>query len=332
MAAHNEGKHLLYRNGIRNTLRVTNCQKILSMLSYQPTPVIQVNDPVLEQAGIQLFIKREDLNHPFVSGNKWWKLKYNLEEARRLGKKTLLTFGGAYSNHIYATAAAAKECGFESIGIIRGEETLPLNSTLAFAKACGMQLHYVSREAYRLKDEPSFKLKLHEAYGDFHLIPEGGSNALAVRGVKEFAEALSEKEFDHVCVPAGTGGTLAGLVAGFNGKQNIVGFSVLKGGEFLHDAVRALLTRSSCIDFQNWRIETAYHHGGYGKVTKDLTAFIAAFEKKHAISLDAVYTGKMMFGIFDMIKKGMFRHGSTISVIHTGGLRTRNQITPDLNC
>ena len=162
------------------------------MIKYDKTQIQELKSQIFEQSGVRLLIKREDQNHPFVSGNKWWKLKYNLEEAMKAGHTTLLTFGGAYSNHIYATAAAAHELGLKSIGIIRGEETLPLNPTLSFAKASGMQLHYVSREAYRNKTRISFIEQLHNQFGDFYLIPEGGTNELAVKGCTEFANQLNE--------------------------------------------------------------------------------------------------------------------------------------------
>lgn len=290
------------------------------MLSYTPTPVLELHSTLCKELGIRLLIKREDLNHKYVSGNKWWKLKYNLEEAKRLKKQTLLTFGGAYSNHIYATAAAAKECGFESIGIIRGEETLPLNPILAFVKHCGMHLHYVSREKYRLKSDLNFADELKKEFGDFYLIPEGGSNELAVKGVSEFARTLQEIEFDYTCVPMGTGGTLAGLISGFSGKGNITGFAVLKGAEFLEQEVRELMKRSSVADPGNWSINTAYHHGGYAKVTMDLKRFIGDFKKEYGFELDPVYTGKMMYGIFDLMQANAFKSGSTILTVHTGGV------------
>jgi len=155
------------------------------MLQYQETPIQEIHDAAVETAGLRLLIKREDLNHPFVSGNKWWKLKYNLMEAAEKNFRTLLTYGGAYSNHIFATAAAASELGFKSIGIIRGEEVLPLNPTLAFARSQGMELHYISREAYRVKH-----IDCLEKFDNFYFIPEGGSNGLAVKGICEFDTKL----------------------------------------------------------------------------------------------------------------------------------------------
>lgn len=290
-----------------------SCQK---MLRYTPTPVQEIFDPTLDVAGVRLLIKREDLNHPYVSGNKWWKLKYNLKEAKRQNHKTLLTFGGAYSNHIYATAAAAHDVGFSSIGIIRGEETLPLNHTLSFAAEKSMKLHYVSREQYRNKTETEFIDQLHQQFGDFYLIPEGGTNELAVKGVTEFAQTFGN-DFDYLCCSCGTGGTLAGLIQGLPKEKTILGFSSLKGGEFLNQEVNQWLPEQS----DNWKIITDYHFGGYGKTTHALEEFKTNFERKNRIPLDPVYTAKMMAGIFDVAQKGFFKTGSTILVIHTGGLQ-----------
>lgn len=287
------------------------------MLRYAPTPVQEIFDSVLDHAGVRLLIKREDLNHPLVSGNKWWKLKHNLAEARTQNKKTLLTFGGAYSNHIFATAAAAAELGFKSIGIIRGEETLPLNSTLSFAKQQGMSLHYVSRELYRSKTSSQFIEELEQLFGDFYLIPEGGTNGLAVKGATEFVQTLNT-DFDYVCCPVGTGGTLAGLINGLPEKK-VIGFSVLKGGEFLTEDIQALTSVRG-----NWSVMTDYHFGGYVKTNSALEQFIRTFEAKHAILLDQVYTGKMMAGIYDLIQKGHFVKGNTILAIHTGGLQGKS--------
>ncbi len=290
-------------------------------IPYHQTPIIELKSSQLAQFGLRLLIKCEYLNHSFVSGNKWWKLKYNLEEAAQLKQHTLLTFGGAYSNHIYATAAAAKELGFKSIGIIRGEETLPLNKTLAFAGSCGMKLKYVSREEYRDKAEESFIQTLHDQFGDFYLIPEGGTNELAIKGMTEFGEALiNEVNFDYLCLPIGTGGTLAGIVRGMDGRKKVAGFSALKGGGFLVDDVRKWTSDT----FNNWNIIEDYHFGGYAKTTSELNNFMKEFETQHQLPLDQVYTAKMMFGIFDLIQKGFFKRGSTVLAIHTGGLQGRD--------
>ena len=290
-------------------------------LSYTTTPIVELKSAVLVKFGARILVKREDLNHPFVSGNKWWKLKYNLQEAQRFGKDTLLTFGGAYSNHIYATAAAARELGLKSIGIIRGEKTDPLNHTLAFAESCGMKLHYVSREEYRHKTEVAFIQKFHDQFGDFYLIPEGGTNELAVKGVVEFASTLINKvDFDYLCLPVGTGGTMAGMVQGFAGKKNILGFSVLKAGWFLNDEVKNWSDNL----FDNWSIVKDYHFGGYAKTTNELLEFMNGFEQQYQLPLDQVYTAKMMFGIFDLVQKGFFKKGAIILALHTGGVQGRS--------
>lgn len=286
------------------------------MLSYTQTPVQEIYDPIFDKAGVRVLVKREDLNHPYVSGNKWWKLKYNLEEAKKLGHKTLLTFGGAYSNHIFATAAAAQELGFESIGVIRGEKTLPLNPTLSFAKSCGMKLTYITREKYRQKINPAFVEELHKMFGDFYLIPEGGTNALAVRGVEEFAQTLGGG-FDYLCCAVGTGGTLAGLIKGTPASKTILGFSVLKGGGFLQDEVEKMLGAKA----ENWCLQTDYHFGGYGKTTETLNKFIKDQSTKNNLPLDRVYTGKLLAGIYDLIRLGYFKKGATMLVVHSGGLQ-----------
>ena len=212
----------------------------MDYLNYRETPVVEINHPDLDRRGVQLLLKREDLNHKTVSGNKWWKLKYNLAEARRQNKRTLLTFGGAYSNHIYATAATAAALGFASIGIIRGEKTLPLNPTLEFATRQNMTLHYLSRDAYRQKSEPAILSALCDQFGDFYLIPEGGTNSFAVQGTAEFGVQLLETRFDYALLAVGTGGTLAGLIRGFQGQRQIIGVPVFKGSGYLVDEIKSL--------------------------------------------------------------------------------------------
>jgi 1-aminocyclopropane-1-carboxylate deaminase len=288
------------------------------LISYSKTPIQELKCQLFEQQGIRVLVKREDLNHPLVSGNKWWKLKYNLKEAVHLGHDTLLTFGGAYSNHIFATAAAGKELGLKTIGIIRGEEILPLNHTLAFAESCGMKLHYISREAYRKKTEPGFIAQLQNQFGNFYLIPEGGTNELAVKGCAKFANELQQEiDFDYLCLSIGTGGTMAGMIEGLETSKKIIGFSSLKGGTFLAEEIRKM-TSSEKI---NWSINTDYHFGGYGKATSELKNFITEINDIHQLPLDIVYTSKMFFGVLDLITKGYFKSGSTVLVLHTGGLQ-----------
>lgn len=287
-------------------------------LNYNPTPITELLSPLLDKSELRLLVKREDLNHPFVSGNKWWKLKYNLEVAERLGHDTLLTFGGSYSNHIFATAAAGRELGRKTIGIIRGEKTLPLNHTLAFAESSGMQLHYASREAYRKKTEAEFITQLHQQFGNFYLIPEGGTNELAIKGCAEFATQLSaEIDFDYLCLPVGTGGTMAGMIEGIGPSKEIIGFSSLKGGGFLKEEIEKITSAEKT----NWSINTDYHFGGYGKTTPELLNFMEEVNEIYQLPLDRVYTAKMVMGVLDLINKGYFKKGSTVLVLHTGGLQ-----------
>ncbi|HNP94416.1 MAG TPA: pyridoxal-phosphate dependent enzyme [Cyclobacteriaceae bacterium] len=286
-------------------------------LEYIPPEAVELN--LLAGSSLSIFILREDQNHALVSGNKWWKLKHNLAAAAAAGHETLLTFGGAYSNHLYATAAAAQEMGFKSIGVVRGERTVPLNQTLSFAEKQGMHLEYVNREHYRHKTETDFIESLKDKFGDFYLIPEGGTNELAIKGVEEWgSQLLKNHDFDYLILPVGTGGTIAGLINALPQKK-IIGISSLKGGSFLQREIQQWLKTDS----KNWQIETSFHFGGYGKVNRQLIDFITRFESDHGIPLDPVYTGKMMFGSLELIKRGAIENNSKILVLHTGGLQGR---------
>lgn len=284
------------------------------------TPLTEIFDPLFENKKIRLFIKREDLTDDFISGNKWYKLKYNLIEAEKFGYKTLLTFGGAYSNHIHATAAAGKKYGFKTIGVIRGEEHLPLNPTLSSAQKNEMICEYIDRKSYRNKYDKGLIQTLKEKFGDFYLIPEGGSNYLAIKGCAEIIPSI-KTEFNFVCSACGTGGTLAGLILGLNSKSFALGFSVLKGGEFLYQNVRSLLLHYQKENLDNWQINLDYHFGGYAKTNKELNNFCAEFKVKHNIPIEPIYTGKMFYGIYDLIKKNFFPANSKIVALHTGGLQ-----------
>jgi 1-aminocyclopropane-1-carboxylate deaminase len=284
------------------------------------TPIVRINDPILDKSGIELCIKREDLLDQYISGNKFRKLKYNLIEAKKLGHHTILTFGGAYSNHIHALAYAGYMYNFKTIGIIRGEETLPLNPTLNDAREFGMQHYYISRAAYRNKEHPDFFRKLVDEFGEFYLVPEGGSNVFAVHGCTEIVNE-SVLQFEHVCCAVGTGGTLAGIIAGLSDKKNVLGFPVLKNGGFLEETITRLLAGYSNKSYKNWQLMLNYHFGGYAKFDHSLVRFINQFKKSHQISLDPVYTGKLLFGIYDLAHKGFFKKGDRILAIHTGGLQ-----------
>jgi 1-aminocyclopropane-1-carboxylate deaminase len=265
---------------------------------------------------IRLFIKREDLIHPFVSGNKFRKLKYNLAEANKEKQDTLLTFGGAFSNHIAAVAAAGKLYGFKTIGIIRGEELIHKidnNSTLQFAKKNGMQFKFVTRESYRDKTKLRFLAQLTQEFGRFYTIPEGGTNELAVKGCAEMISE-AEKDFDTICCAVGSGGTIAGICHGAFSHQKIIGFPALKG-DFLQEEIKQYVSKD------NWELITKYHFGGYGKVTDELIQFINTFKQQTGIPLDPIYTGKMLFGIIDLIKNGHFAKQNRILAIHSGGLQ-----------
>jgi 1-aminocyclopropane-1-carboxylate deaminase len=265
---------------------------------------------------ITLHIKREDLIHPFISGNKFRKLKYNLLQAKAEKKSKLLTFGGAFSNHIAAVAYAGKENNLETIGIIRGEELeskISENPTLTFAQNCGMKFEFVIREDYKTKATNTFIEDLKGRYGDFYLVPEGGTNSYAVKGCEEI---LTDEDYDftHICCAIGTGGTISGLINSAKAHQKIIGFPALKG-DFLSDDIRKFATNS------NWEVQLDYHFGGYAKINEELIRFINDFYKQTNIPLDPIYTGKMMFGILDLINKGYFPNGAKILAIHTGGLQ-----------
>lgn len=270
----------------------------------------------LLHSSIKIFIRREDLIHPIVSGNKYRKLKYNLQFAKTENYSKLLTFGGAFSNHIAAVAFAGKELGFETVGVIRGDELeskMFENPTLKFAHNCGMKFDFISREAYRFKESDSFMEKLIEKHQNFYLIPEGGTNDLAIKGCEEILNSQDAK-FDFICCAIGTGGTISGIINSSKSNQKVLGFSALKG-DFLYKDIRKFAKNT------NWDIISDYHFGGYGKVSLELIQFINSFDEEYQILLDPIYTGKMVYGIFDLINKNYFPKNSKILIIHTGGLQ-----------
>ncbi len=289
----------------------------------QPSPLQLIQDEFLTQRRIRLFVKRDDLIHPQISGNKWRKLKYNLQAAKQQQQKRLLTFGGAYSNHIAATAAAGKIFGFETIGVIRGELVKPLNPTLSIALELGMRLVSVKRKAYR-QEKTEIAAGLQNELGKCYVIPEGGSNTLAVKGcaeiIAEISEQLGGELPDYICVSCGTGGTAGGLVTGLNGMSLLKVYPALKG-DFLKDEINSLIWEAVEKKYNNWQLVTDYHFGGYTKWNQELIDFINTFYKKFSIQLDPIYTGKLFYGVWNDIEKGKFKDGSTIVVIHTGGLQ-----------
>ncbi|WP_298394607.1 1-aminocyclopropane-1-carboxylate deaminase/D-cysteine desulfhydrase [Flavobacterium sp.] len=270
----------------------------------------------LNATTVKLFIKREDLIHPFVSGNKFRKLKYNLLEAKKLNKTSLVTFGGAYSNHIAAVAFAGKQNGFKTVGIIRGEELeskISENPTLQFCQDNGMKFVFVSREQYRLKETERFLDNLKKEFENSYIIPEGGTNDLAIKGCEEILNQ-DDDFYNFVCCSIGTGGTISGLINNSFKNQKILGFPALKGDFIKKDICKFAKN-------ENWELISDYHFGGYGKVTAELIDFINDFYQKNAIPLDPIYTGKMVFGVIDLIYKNYFPENSKILLIHTGGLQ-----------
>ncbi|MBB5872497.1 1-aminocyclopropane-1-carboxylate deaminase [Allocatelliglobosispora scoriae] len=281
-----------------------------------PAPVESLNDERLDRAGVTLRLQRDDLIHSEIPGNKWRKLHLNLAAATEAGHSTLLTFGGAFSNHLRAVAAAGRIFGFATIGIVRGEEHLPLNPSLRYCADQGMTLAYLDRTTYRTKRDPAVEAELRRRWGEFFLIPEGGSNPLAVRGCLPIAAGLGGA--DVICCPVGTGGTLAGLAAGLAGHQRAIGFAVLKPGDFLTAEVEALQRATFGERSGHWRVESRYHFGGYAKSTPALAAFIEDFHTRHGLHLDRVYVAKMLAGVFDLVESGYFPPGTRLAAIITG--------------
>lgn len=266
---------------------------------------------------MRVLLKRDDLIHPEFPGNKWRKLKYNIAAAQRLGLETLLTFGGAYSNHIRATAAAGYYGGFTTIGVIRGEEHLPLNASLEYAVRRGMRLTYLDRTSYRAKTSDAVINDLRREFGEFYLLPEGGSNREAVLGCAEIPGEVTEP-FDVMFCAVGTGGTLAGVAAGLGPQQSAVGVPVVKGGAYLEQEIVDLQTSAYGARAGTWRLECEYHFGGYAKRTAELDAFVEEFEARHGLLLDWVYEAKMMYALFDQVQRGAIDPDTTIVALIGG--------------
>ena len=279
--------------------------------------ILQENSVKNIQLTTQVYLKPEYQIHPDVSGNKFRKLKYNIEQFQSGDFDCILTFGGAFSNHIAATAAAGNALNIPTIGIIRGAELaqkMEINPTLNFAKSCGMKLKFMSRESYRSKNSPNFLKELEQNHPNAYIIPEGGTNELAVKGCEEILTD-NDEQFDVICCAVGTGGTISGLINSSLSHQKIIGFPALKGS-FLSQDIRKFVKQT------NWELCHNYHFGGYAKVNSELIDFMNAFKQNFGISLDPIYTGKMLFGIFDLLDKGFFSKTAKILVIHTGGLQS----------
>ena len=296
--------------------------------SIRKPPIEPLRCELLRRTGVSVNVLRLDKCHPQLAGNKWYKLKYNLLEFQQQPDLPILSFGGAYSNHLYALAAAGKLFGLRTIGVVRGEMLEPLNPVLSFAREKGMSLLPVSRGDYRRKQEPDFLEELRVRVGDFHLLPEGGSNSLAIKGCEEIASLLKwqnvgSKQLVALC--CGTGTTMAGLIKGLSiieskSAPEVLGISVLKGDGYLQAEILGQLQASGCTDPISWRVDDAHHCGGYARSNSALQSFLDEFAGFSNLPLEPVYTGKLFYALFDLIEKGVISLGTEIVAIHSGGI------------
>jgi 1-aminocyclopropane-1-carboxylate deaminase len=284
--------------------------------TFKPSIITKIDDPLLDQYQIKLWIKRDDLLHPIISGNKWRKLKYTLDHALSEGADTLISMGGAYSNHLHALAYVGKALGLKTIGLVRGEQPETLTPTLSDLQNWGMVLKFVSRFDYRLLRQYKGCYDLPGLKPRQYWLPEGGAQALALKGVAELVNEI-DVAYDILCVPCGTGATLAGIIDMVPDQVSVMGFAALKNAEFLQTDVESLLPRPC----SNWQINMDYHFGGFAKTSAELMTFMADFEFKTGIPLEPVYTGKMIYAIYNLITKHTFKPGQRIIAVHTGGLQ-----------
>ncbi|MFZ2170863.1 MAG: pyridoxal-phosphate dependent enzyme [Methylococcaceae bacterium] len=290
--------------------------------TFKPSILTKIDDPLLAQCQIDLWIKRDDLLHRVISGNKWRKLKYCLDYALSLGADTIISMGGSYSNHLHALAYAGKIIGLKTQGFIRGEQPETLTPTLSDMQNWGMELKFVSRSDFRL-------LRHYKGGHDFpglkpreYWLPEGGAQALALKGVAELVNEIGVG-YDILCAPGGSGATLAGIIDAVPDQVSVIGFAAFKNAGFLQADIESLLPRPCT----NWQINLDYHFGGFAKTNAELMTFIADFEHKTGIPLEPVYTGKMMYALYDLIAKRVFKPGQRIIAVHTGGLQGKRGFT-----
>ncbi len=281
---------------------------------------------LFSQHNVRVQIKRDDLIHPIISGNKWRKLKYNLSYVKQHKEFTgILSFGGSFSNHIHALAFACFLEKIPCVGIIRGEAQYADNFTLSWARHWGMKLHFVDRKTYRRRHENSYLIQLQKKFNGMYIVPEGGSNSLAIPGVSEVITELSQQtEFDTLLTPVGSGGTLAGLITGDclsnDNQHKLLGVSVLKGGEYLVDEVQTLLPETASTH-KNWHLLLDHHCGGYGKFTPNDIKRLLAFSQETGVDFEPVYSGKMVLALLDKLAQGYFSSGERIVLLHTGGMQ-----------
>ena len=276
----------------------------------------RIDDPRLKSRRIELLLKRDDLLHPVLSGNKWRKLKYLLDHALTLGCDTMISMGGIYSNHLHALAYVGQRLGLRTIGHIRGEQTEPMSPTLQDCRNWGMELRFVSRADYRLLRQFREPFDLPGIRPKQYWLPEGGAQPVALQGVAEMVAEI-DRPFDVLCLPCGSGATLAGCITALNGAKPVLGFAALKNADFLMDDVEALLPKN----YTNWNINQHYHFGGFAKTTPELIEFIRTFEMTQQVPLEPIYSGKMLYGLYDMIAKNYYAPGQCIIAVHTGGLQ-----------
>ena len=289
--------------------------KLLSKLKL-PTPIVSVNT---EEESVSIAMKRDELNHAHVQGNKWRKLKHNFQAYQEGAYEQIISFGGVFSNHVYALAAATTELDIPCTLFLRGYTLDEENPTVQFLRSCKVDIQLLDHPSYREKNSPVFLADLNEKYPNAYIIPEGGTNAAGVLGARELGHEIMEQCKgdlpDYICVSAGTGGTAAGIIKAFNDTRvEVLVFSSLKG-----DFLKADIARLSESD--NFTLVTDYHFKGYARFNEDLISFINRFKTQNGISLEPIYTGKMMYGIHDLIVKNYFPTGSKILAIHTGGLQ-----------
>lgn len=286
-----------------------------------PSPLQSISHPLFVKHKIQVQIKRDDLIHPIISGNKWRKLKGNLAQVNKGNYQGIISFGGAYSNHIHALAFACYQKNINCIGIIRGEEHYADNFTLKWAQHWGMKLHFVDRKTYRLRADNAYLKQLSKTYPHYFIVPEGGSNTLALSGVGDVIEELNQQTtFDTLITPVGSGGTLAGLIAADNEQHKLLGIAVLKQGEYLRTNIKNLLPISTS-HFSNWQLLCQFHRGGYAKFSPQYAQRVLDFAQVTGIDFEPVYSGKMILALLDLIEQGYFKANERIVLLHTGGLQ-----------
>ncbi|MGJ8691099.1 MAG: 1-aminocyclopropane-1-carboxylate deaminase/D-cysteine desulfhydrase [Thalassotalea sp.] len=285
------------------------------------SPIEKIIHPLFSQHQVSVYVKRDEIIHPIISGNKWRKLASNIEYAKQLGFKGILSFGGAYSNHLHALAYAGQLHQLSTIAIVRGEPAYQSNPTLSQAITWGMELKFVDRKTYRLRDDPAYLTELQQRYPDYYIVPEGGSNQHALPGVGAVITELNQQlEFDSLLVPVGSGGTMAGLIAADNNQHQLLGVAVLKQADYLKQQITELLPKPAKT-FNNWQLVTDFHGGGYGKFSQQAVNELIAFNQQTGLIFEPVYSGKMLLAALALIRQGYFKSGSTIVLLHTGGLQ-----------